>query len=163
VRRKIERIKTSLQIDEDIDLHILGWRLQRIGWSIMLVFLLCASLGLFGSGVLSEKSVTRDGASVKYERFTRYQSDTEVEIRAKSRGGSIVVELPDDFTRNFKIEDMIPEPRQQKIVNGSSIYTFSAEGDGEVTFFVSARERGNVKTAVLVNGVDYSFQTYIYP
>lgn len=163
MRTKIERIKTSLQIDEDIDLHILGWLLQRIGWCIMLAFLLCASLGLFGSGVFSEKSVTREGASVKYERFTRYQSDREVKIRSKSRRGNIEVELPDAFTRNFKIEDMMPEPRQQKILNGSSIYTFSAEGDGEVTFFVSARERGSVKTAVLVNGIEYSFQTYIYP
>ena len=160
---KIERVKTSLEIDEDIDLHTAGWIFQRVGWFLMLAFLVCAALGLFGSGVLSEASYTREGNTIKYERFTRNESDTEVEIKAQSKAGRIEIELPDRFTRSFKVEKVMPEPAEEEIKGGSTIYTFSANGEGEVTLFVTSRQRGDVKTTVRINGTDHPFQTYIYP
>lgn len=160
---KIERIKSSLQIDEDIDLHITGWVVQRIGWFFMLAFLLCAALGVFGTGILSKQLNSQDGTSLKYERFTRNQSDTELEITADSKGGNIQVELPDQFTRSFKIEKITPEPREQKIVNGSTVYLFAADGDGDITLFLTGRQAGSLNTSIGINGIRHPFETYIYP
>ena len=160
---KIERFKPSLEIDEDIDMHITGWVIQRIGWFLMLAFLLCAALGLFGTGILSPRSDSQNGSSVKYERFGRNQNDTEVEIKAESKAGRIEVELPDAFTRSFKVETIIPDPQEQRIADGSTTYIFPSEGAGEITLFVTARKSGSVNTTLKVNGNQHPFKTYIYP
>ena len=69
MKGKVERIQTSLQIDEDIDLHIKSWWWQRVGWGFMLSFLLLAISGLFGNGVLSERTLGKGSTSLTYDRL----------------------------------------------------------------------------------------------
>ena len=163
MNKAIERIKTSLEIEEDINLHITGWIVQRIGWFLMLVFLLSAALGLFGNGVLSHKRITTSGVTLQYEKFTRFENDTEIEIQADSQNGFIEVALSDQFTRHFKIDRIIPEPGDQKIIQRAKVFVFPAAGKGEITFFVMAREKGRLHTAISINGIDFQYTNFIYP
>lgn len=163
MNKKIERIKTSLQIDEDIDLHVTSWVIQRVGWGLMLVVIALAMLGLFGNGVLSEKQVVADDASLRYERFARYESNTSIEVKAMNPPGSLVVAFSAAFARSFKVEQINPEPAEQKIESGSTVYVFKTRGTGEATFFVSPRRRGYVKYDVRVNDTAFHPVSLIYP
>ncbi len=106
--RKIERVNTSLEIEEDIDLHETGWIVQRIGWGLMLVVLVCATLGLFGDGLLSETKLAAGGTSVLYQKFLRSEADTEVEIVSHDVSGKIRIAFSPNFLDVYKFDRMTP-------------------------------------------------------
>lgn len=163
MKNRPERVQTSLQINEDIDLHRKGWIVQRVGWVLMFIFVLCAALGLFGNGIVSHKNVNKNGISISYERFGRHESNTRIEIDANARNGTIEIVLSGNFTESYKIEKVVPEPAEQKIRHGSKVYVFTAEGPGHLTFFVSALKRGTIRNTLAVNGTDFNLESYIYP
>ena len=163
MNEKIERIKTSLQIEEDINLQIKGWIFQRIGWGLMLIFLMLAALGLFGNGILSKRTLAREGVTINYERFFRYDAETEIEIEVLNAQGNINIAMPASFTRSYKVETIIPEPTVQRINNDSTEYVFAAGGKSKITLFVVTRKRGSIQTTIRVNETGFPLKTFIYP
>lgn len=159
----IEHIKTSLQIDEDLDLHIKGWIFQRIGWALMLLFLVCAALGVFGDGMLSEKILTSRGTSVLFDRYLRRENDTEVEILAPYKDGRLLVVFSPMFTKSFKVDRVVPKPVEERTNNGSTVYAFAGEEAGQLTLFLTARKAGMIHTTVRVNDIDFEIEQYVYP
>jgi hypothetical protein len=73
----------GLQITEDLDFQHRIWKLQRIGWAVMVLLILAAVLGLFGRGILSRAVVTdaQGQLSVEYSRFARFQAPVELVVR----------------------------------------------------------------------------------
>ena len=165
MKGKIERINTPLQLDEDIDLHVTGWVIQRIGWGAMFVFLCLAALGLFGDGFLSNKTVAVDGATVSYERFLRRENDAVIEIMAAAANGNIELTLGPDFNRTYEIESVFPEPAERFIRNNSTVFVFPATGQGQITFFLNIRKEtvGRVRTSLRVNRSDFTLSHYVFP
>lgn len=163
--RKIERVNTSLEIEEDIDLHETGWIVQRIGWGLMLVVLVCATLGLFGDGLLSETKLAAGGTSVLYQKFLRSEADTEVEIVSHDVSGKIRIAFSPNFLDVYKFDRMTPEPTSQKIENGYTILEFPANGQAHLVFFFTTREgiRGRIHTGISVNNTEFTLSPYIYP
>jgi hypothetical protein len=163
--KKIERISSSLQVDEDIDLQIKGWIVQRIGWILMLAFLISAALGLFGDGVLSQKELASNGTTVMFEKFLRRECDTEMEIIANGRDGKIEVTLAPGFTEIYKIDRILPAPSGERIDHSSTVIEFSAEGQAHIVFFLKTRERvtGRVRNILAVNDTKFEMSHYIYP
>jgi hypothetical protein len=163
MRDSIERVRTSLQIEEGIDLHITSWIVQRIGWGLMFGLLLAAALGFFGNGILSETSVSVDGASLSYERFCRYENSTALEIEAPDRSGSLIVRFNPEFSNVFKVEQINPEPSGQKILDGNRVDIFHVHGRGHITYYLSARTQGSTNYEMLVNGTMFRLAQYVYP
>ena len=81
--QEIEKVKTSLEIDEDIDLHLKGWIAQRIGWVSMLAFLIASALGVFGTGVLSAVTSKKEAKTLIFERFNRYENEGNLQLNLK--------------------------------------------------------------------------------
>lgn len=163
MKDSVERVQTTLQIEEDIDLHITSWSMQRIGWCMMLAILVSAALGLFGNGVLSEKKLSVNGASISYERFSRYENNTALEIEASDLNGATSVRFDPEFARSFKVEKINPEPSGQKIQGGARIDSFRVEGRGQITYFISPRQRGRRTYGLQVNDSEFRVTQYVYP
>ena len=163
MRDSVERVHTSLQIDEDIDLHIRSWIGQRIGWALMFALLASAGLGLFGNGIVSEMNLSVNGTSVSYERFSRFESNTALEIETSDINGSISVRLDPEFARSFKVERINPEPSGEKLQDGTLIDSFTVEGRGHVTYFISPRAQGRTTYTLQVNESEFQLTQYIYP
>jgi hypothetical protein len=163
MKHSVERIRTSLQIEEDIDLHIRSWIIQRIGWGLMLIFLVLAALGLFGNGFLSEQHVSADGASLTYERFSRYENNTALEIETSARRKSISIHFDPGFAQTFKVEKINPAPSGQKIQDGVRIDSFAVEGRAHITYFLSPRIYGDAAYVLQVNESRFQLAQYIYP
>ncbi|MBD0294127.1 MAG: hypothetical protein ICV84_02845, partial [Flavisolibacter sp.] len=53
-KHTVEEVKTDLEIDEDLDLHEKGWKLQRFGWFFIFALVILAALGVFGDGIASK-------------------------------------------------------------------------------------------------------------
>lgn len=165
MRKAVERIKTSLGIEEDIDLHIAGWIVQRIGWGLMLLFLILAATGFFGDGAASVEELVSGETSLSFEKYTRRENDTELEIIASSQNGSIRIGLSPEFNQTFRIERMVPDPRHQGTDNGRIVLDFAASGRAQITLFLKVRkhETGKARSIVTVNDHPFILSQFIYP
>lgn len=159
----MERLKPSLQLEDEIDLHEKGWVAQRIGWLLMLIMLVAASLGLFGTGWLSYATQMAGNSHVSYERFGRFELPMQITIRSQADEGRLTVSIPQSYLQCFKVSQITPEPSDRKTENGSTVYTF--EGDDEITaqFHLEPETVGTVRTGIHVNGSLFTLSHFIYP
>ncbi|RAW02162.1 hypothetical protein [Pseudochryseolinea flava] len=60
-REKIEKVSTSLELDEHIEMQKRGWRVQAIGMMLVLTLVVLASIGMFGNGMISKENIRMNG------------------------------------------------------------------------------------------------------
>ena len=159
----MEKLKPSLQLEDEIDLHEKGWIAQRIGWLLMLIMLISAALGVFGTGWLSYKTQIAGNNSVSYERFGRFELPMQITIRSQANEGRLTVSIPQSYLHCFKVSQITPEPSDRKTENRSTIYTF--EGNDEITaqFYLEPETIGTVRGDIHVNGSLFTPSHFIYP
>jgi len=116
--RDIEQVQHTIDMDEALPMHKIGWIVQRIGWVLVLLLLVLAALGLFGTGLLSHKQLQSGGNAIAYERFARYEANTALRFTAMHHNGEVMVQLPQQYLQHFTIESVIPEPQQVQSING---------------------------------------------
>lgn len=69
------------------------WRLERIGWGLLLVFLLLGALGIFGGGPLSGTTVVLESSEgarfvVAYEKWDRRNHVSTMTVMAEAPPGA---------------------------------------------------------------------------
>jgi hypothetical protein len=152
----------QLPVSEDISLHKTGWIVQRIGWTLMFLFLVAALLGLFGEGPLSKRTLQSGNLQMKYEHFGRYEHTMKMEL--ESLGENIrFVSLPQDYLKSFKVDKIVPEPAKQVASPGYISYVFEGEQNDEVTFYMEPSRRKNAEGIIKVNGSSFLIKQIIYP
>lgn len=158
----VEHIHHDIPIDEQFSLHKKGWKIQRAGWVFMLLIIVSAIAGLFGMGPLSNVTTQQGNFNLHYERFNRYESETE--LKFKSNGQALnLVSLPQQYIEKFKVESIIPEPINQVAADGYINYFFDGDKNRSVVFYLNPSGFGNAKGIVKVNGTNIFLQQFIYP
>jgi hypothetical protein len=98
---------------EGLRFHRREWRIQRIGWAGMALFISLAVAGLFGSGPLaSAHSGTPALGTIDYDRYARYGAETPMRIcapRAASAPPRLHVSIPRQYLEAFEIVSVVPE------------------------------------------------------
>jgi hypothetical protein len=159
----MEKLKPQAEIEDEISLHEKGWIVQRVGWIILLTLLTAASLGLFGTGMLSTKKVTKGGASVKFERFARFESPTILEIHTQSNTRKVEILLPLSYFSSMELEKIHPDPSAQRVENGAVVYLFSAGDEVVIKFRLTPQSTGKISTVVEINQEVFPVDHFIYP
>ena len=161
----------DLETNEDAGFAERGWRVQQAGWLLMLLFAVCALLGLTGSGPFARGTAAADGFTLKYDRFDRMTTASELNIQfepAVVHSGAVRVWLERAYLKSFQIESIAPEPESVTISADRLVYTFRAveQKPGEITFHLKANAgvfgliRG--EAGVMPNG-QVSFRQIVYP
>lgn len=159
----MEEIKPSLDFQDEIALHKKGWIIQRIGWGLMIVLVLAASLGLFGTGVLANVTKTVDDSVIKYERFVRFGKPMNLRIETVPVDGKIVVALPLDYLMHVELERIVPKPEVERIRHTTVEFVFNASDDGKIKFYLVPEKVGKVATQLRVNQSDFIINHFVYP
>jgi hypothetical protein len=159
----MEKLKPQAEIEDEIGLHEKGWMVQRVGWVILLTLLTAASFGLFGSGVLSTKNITKNGTSVKFERFARFESRMTLEIYAQTNTGKIEILFPLSYFSSMELEKMHPGPSVQRVENRAVVYLFSVSNEAVIKFHLTPQSSGNVSTVIKINQEAFPIEHFIYP
>jgi hypothetical protein len=73
------------------------------------------------------------------------------------------ISLPQDYLRNFRVAEIIPEPEKQVASNGYVQYQFEGDQNGRVTFYMSPVERKTVEGILQVNTHSFPVKQTIYP
>jgi hypothetical protein len=158
----VETVETSLEIDEVLPLQEKGWVWQRIGWGLILAIMLAGGLGLFGEGLLSEKTATAGNSEVQYEQFFRYEVEMKVLVQSKDHISSI--SFPGQYLKNFRIVRFVPEPANNNSTNGTVKYNFLPSENNIVSIYMVTKGYGSIGGTMKVNEKDnFQLNHFIFP
>jgi len=149
-------------VEDDMALHNKGWVVQRIGWAFMFLFLLAALLGLFGEGPLSSRTVQAGHIKVEYERFCRYEHETEITLESNGEDIS-TVSLPQQYLKKFKVSKIVPEASKQVASPGYINYLFEGKQNNNITFYLEPVKRLNTSGVIKINNYSVFIKQTIYP
>lgn len=130
------RMPIEEKLDAQLKFHRAEWRIQRIGWVVIGVFLALAFAGLFGNGPLSHAHADGPAGRVEYERFVRNGAPTEIVITpgAGSQGISRI-EITAEYLAAVRVEHITPEPTAVRIQGERLVYEFAAGAPGASVSF----------------------------
>ncbi|GAA5514425.1 hypothetical protein Dcar01_03180 [Deinococcus carri] len=166
----------DLELSQDLDFHRREIRGEKIGWAVMLLVVLAALLGLFGSGPLSTgEARTPDGRlEAEYNRFARYMAPAELRLTFRPeavREGQVQVWLSRDYLQHMVIQKVIPEPDSVQLDGPRLIYTFNVRQgtqSGDLVFELETEAIGRLNGSLglmeptgAAQGAGFS--TFIYP
>jgi hypothetical protein len=142
----------DLEINQDLNVQTRMWRIQRVGWAVMLVIVLLALGGLFGRGPAGE-TVAGDSHGplwVAYERFGRYQSSSIVHIHLGpvSTPGPRQVWISNRYLSGIEIQHILPEPVATKISDDGLLFEIGAAGKEEagiLTLYLQFQQVGPLR------------------
>jgi hypothetical protein len=105
------------------------WRLQRIAWVVLAVFLVLSCLGLSGGGgVLARASVGDDQVRIDYPRILRRESANEIVITVSAASPETVLLFDATFHDSFAIGAITPVPASSFAYAGGVAYRFEHAG-----------------------------------
>jgi hypothetical protein len=128
----------DLQIGEDVEFLHRAWRVQRVGWAVLVLILLAALLGLTGTGPLSRATAGSEGGPVRvaYERFVRANAVTDLRVRlgpGVAREGRARLWFDRQYLDKVEVTGVVPEPESVEVSPDRVTYVFLAgEGGGPV-------------------------------
>jgi uncharacterized protein (DUF58 family) len=143
------------KLDRQLKFHRIEWRIQRIGWIVVMLFLAAAGAGLFGNGPLSHSSAASAEGRVEYERFLRYGSPSEIVITptAGAARGISRVEISSDYLEAFRIASITPEPVSVRMAGERLVYEFTAAGVGaSISIHVDPQRLWRHRAVVRIDG-----------
>lgn len=159
----IEEIKTTLEIDEHLELQRKGWKLQRLGWIIIITISILAALGLFGDGFFSQKKLMQGSALLSYDRFHRHEARMPLAVELANSNGNATVTFASDYLKCFKIDGIVPEPKEVKTAGGQVHYVFDASGKTNIMFHLVPQQTGSINGFVKVNDKQFNITHFIFP
>ncbi|MBC6980135.1 hypothetical protein [Caulobacter sp. 17J80-11] len=167
--QKVLQKHGDLEIDEDPGFQDVAWTAERVGWAIMLLLLLAAVAGVFGNGPFSraQTRTPEGGLSVDYPRFARMESADELELRVRGDRRA-TVEIDGDFSRDFLIESIQPEPVAQRPHRGGVSLDFEpgpGQAEQRVTLHLRPRRPGfPIRAEVGLRGEPrVEISTFVFP
>lgn len=134
--------KDGLDLDEDRGWQDRLWKVQRVGWALMLLFLIAAILGATGSGgFLATASAETGGATIHYPRIARWQAAADMIVELPpSQSGKVEFELSDRLIEAFGVETVSPTPSAVVATGGGHRFTFDVgPGGGRKTIVFHLR------------------------
>ena len=151
--------------DADHRFHRNEWRIQRIGWVLVALFLALAVVGLFGNGPLSRAHANNAAGSLDYERFTRFGLSTDLVVTpGASAHGVTRVEISSDYLEAFRVEHVTPEPVAVRLAGPNIVYEFASGAPGaSISFHINPQRLWRRSATITIDGgapLDISQLTY---
>jgi hypothetical protein len=142
---------SELQIEEDDSFQRREWRMERIGWVCLALFVIAAVAGVFGDGPLSSTRASDASGTltVSYDRFVRASAVTELVIRSPQviATDEIALWIEHSYLRDVEVASILPEPVRVEQRGGQIFFVFSAAratAPGEYVFRLKPLRAGRL-------------------
>lgn len=147
--------------------HEHEWRVQRIGWAILVLFLLAGASGVLGKGPLSHETIALPGGTLELDRFARRHAPTEwaIDLLQTPAQEDLELAITADYMSKFEIKAITPEPERTELKNGELVFIFAgAQSGGRIVMHLDPQEVGTLRGTVRMNGGDaIALRQLIYP
>src|SRR5688572_25083927 len=98
----VEKVHADLDIDEHLKMQEKGWAIPDVGMLCMFVFILSAALGRYGDGIVSNQSLTKNEASIEYDRFFRFEAKMDFKVKATGVENTRI-SFPAEYLSHFEM------------------------------------------------------------
>jgi hypothetical protein len=167
----------DLEIDQDLTFQRREWIGERVGWAVLVLIVLAASLGLFGSGPVSRATAEAPGRlRVEYARFARSQTSETLTVHLESAAtaaGEVRVALDREYLERSRVESVVPQPLRVEGRADRLVYVFRAARPGEplaIAFLLHPERLGVSRGRVSLEPVraadqpvELAFRQLVYP
>lgn len=158
----IEQIKPTLEIDEQLSLHKTGWKVQRIGWVLILLLPILGAMGMFGEGFISSHIEKKGAIETEFERFYRYEKEMQLSIKSPAEHMAQIA-LPQEYLSKFRVVRIIPEPEHRLAIGQNIVFQFGGNSNRQVTIYAIPQTYGSISGEMAVNNQQFSLHHYIFP
>jgi hypothetical protein len=148
------------------------WVAQRIGWALMMLFILAAFIGMLGTGVaaMTSTSAGNDALHLEYPRIARHHQPRIMTMTVapdQVQDGKIEVWLDRAYAHQFDVQSTVPEPESVQIEPDRVVYAFqtgNADAPLVITWFYQHDGYWTVSGAIgIVDGPQVSVSQFILP
>lgn len=157
----------DLELDEDVAFQRRAWRVQRVGWGLMVLLAIAAAAGLFGKGPLSNATGRLEGGELRYERLSHAHSATRWHLSGVAGpGGLMTFWIDNRLLQKLTVEAIAPAPARVDAGPDRTAWHFAAPQGGRVEVSIALRTAGPGRLAgdVAVNGgAPLRVAGWIYP
>lgn len=146
------------------------WIAQRIGKVLLSVFVLAGLAGLLGAGPLS--STTRQSAdglfSVEVNWVSRHQEDETLTVTFSPeavQNGTVTLELTGEWLAGADLQNISPEPAEQRALADGIALTFLVEPSAETAVSLSFTTAGHfaLRGRAAVGDDSVTFTQFVLP
>lgn len=163
----MKRHRGELDIDEDIKLEGTNWKVQRVAWVLMAMFVVAALLGFTGDGSLNNlntKMAKTGGLEIEYERFLRRDAPAEIKLNIPVKQETLTLHFSKDFYEKLHVEQVVPEPTEVYTHEQGITYRFAAsQAPTAITFYFKPKGIGSMQLEVSTETNRLSISQFIYP
>jgi hypothetical protein len=99
---------------------------QYVGWAMLTLIIGGAILGFAGSGPASQAVAQAEGIHIRYSRFGRMSSPTELEIVLR-QGRELRISR--EYLAKFEAPRFVPEPQSAALSGDTLVWQFSGPPD----------------------------------
>jgi hypothetical protein len=162
--------KKTLEIDQNLAFQRREWIVQRVGWWVLVAFVVAASLGVFGDGPVSSAraGTGQDPFWLEYERFVRVGATSRIALHEGASGprSALQLRIARSYFDAIVIERVTPEPTQVDVGERQVTMRFDPPQESPpLTIVLEIRpQRPGLRTATFTNGqgaaISFSQLTY---
>jgi hypothetical protein len=160
-------VHSELDLDEDIAQQRTMWRLERIGWGLMVLVTLATLAGFTGHGPFSERTAgsTDAGFTVAYNRFERYAAPSLLTVYlGDDVGAETRVRVSQDFLRRVEVLRVDPQPERVELDAEYLTYVFTTTAPGMIVFHYEPARAGHVEIGIGLEGRPLqTLPQFVYP
>jgi hypothetical protein len=108
------------------------WVVERVGWVVLILVLVAAVVGVFGTGPLSSTGSVSDDGSVRvdYERFVRQGGQSHLTVTVAPEwvdDGAVTVYMSGSLNETMEIESVFPEPDSVTSNGSGATFRFAVD------------------------------------
>lgn len=126
--------------------HEREWTVQRVGWAVLVLLLLLAMAGAFGSGPLAARTISVGDSTIEIDRFVRYNARSQWRIvpgATRSGAEQLRIALDAQFAESYEIASITPEPERMSLSGSELVLEFDARNaTGSIVFHVQPNDFG---------------------
>jgi hypothetical protein len=168
----ILQMKNSLDhdIDENMPLQRRIWRLERVGWVVLILFVTSIFIGLFGDGPLSQATMNSPDKKMelKYSRYARVNSLEKLIFKLKTEGrDKPVILIEAMYFKKNQLTHIMPAPESEIENAGYMEFHFNSSTSDSIftaIFSVTPLKPGSQCARVGADKNPLSgFSQFIYP
>jgi hypothetical protein len=150
--------------ESEMIFHQHEWRIQRIGWIVLTLFLALAVAGLFGGGPLSHARTSAATGSIEYEHFARSGTSTNLVVTPLAAARITRIEIPSDYLEAFRVEQITPEPTAVRMTQQQLVYEFAAGAPGaSISFHIHPQRLWRHRAVLRIDGAPLEIWQLVYP
>jgi hypothetical protein len=159
---------TGLQLREDMRFQRRSWRIQRVAWAGMVLFLLAGVAGLFGGGPLSDARTTSRTLDVRYDRLVRRGIPSELVVTFSPRHDVSRIAMDTRYLDRAGIQQVWPRPSTVEAIGDRTVFSFLTPRTGDspavVVFTLESDSMGSLSTPVRLEDLPpVRVRHFVYP